>query len=56
MDHAMPAIGKPFEANEMVRERCRDIGLTFDGMHRIILSSKYQGWALNAMKGMEHVE
>lgn len=54
--YGMPAIGKPFELNQMRRKRRRDVRLALDRMHRIVLTAEHQGRTLNAMKIGKHVE
>jgi hypothetical protein len=49
-DHGVPAIRKSFELHEMRRERRRNVRLTFDRYHRIVLASEHEGRALDAVR------
>ena len=52
----MPAICKPFEADEMRRERRRDIRLALNRVYRVILAAEHEGRTLDAAQVRQHVE
>jgi hypothetical protein len=47
-DHAVPAIRKPFELNEVRTQRRRDIRLAVDGMNWIVFPAHHQSRTLDA--------
>src|SRR5580693_6691150 len=54
--HRVPAIRKPFEPHQMLRQRRRDIRLALDWVNGIVLATEYQGRTSDAVEIAEHIE
>jgi hypothetical protein len=55
-DHRVPAIRKPFEPHQMLRQCRRDIRLALDWVNGIVLATEHQGRTLDAVEIAEHIE
>jgi hypothetical protein len=55
-DPRVPAIRKPFELHQMLRQCRRDTRLALDWVNGIVLATEHQGRTLDAVEIAEHIE